>query len=136
MDIAENVVEQLCISLIIPVVRTQTIRVLSHIMCSAQSKKLFLKMENRLPKAIPLIIRSVQDSDVPPDVQLLVDLVSVFVNRFPAQSRREEIVSIFFYYLELTRYSNTACVPYDDERLIIFFRLTLPDNAPERLQSV
>lgn len=97
MEIADSVVEQLCISLIIPVVRPNTIKVLSHILCSAQSKKLFVKMQHRLPNAIKAIIKfSVQDADISPDFQLLVDLISVFVNKFPMyyDDDRDLIVSI------------------------------------------
>lgn len=97
MDIAECVVERLAISLVIPVVRPNSIKVLSHILCSAQSKKLFLKVESRLPNVVNAIIKTVaHDADIPPDFQLLIDLISVFVNRFPLYygGQREELVSI------------------------------------------
>lgn len=96
MEIAESVVERLCLSLIIPVVRPNTIKVLSHILCSAQSNKLFLKIEARLPNVIRAIIKNlVPDADIPSDFQLLVDLISVFVNRFPIYyCQRDDIVSI------------------------------------------
>lgn len=92
MEIADTVVERLCLSLIIPVVRPNTIKVLSHILCSAQSKKLFNKIEIRLPNVIKQCL--VQGANIAPDFQLLVDLVSVFVNRFPIyNSQRDELVS-------------------------------------------
>lgn len=92
MDIAESVVERLCLSLIIPVVRPNSIKVLSHILCSAQSEKLFSKIESRLPNVFTAIIKTnANDLNVSSDFQHLIDLVAAFMNRFP-DHRSNELV--------------------------------------------
>lgn len=97
MEIADSVIERLCLSLIIPVVRPNTVKVLSHILCSAQSKKLFMKIVPRIPKLIQSIqSKPSSDSSIPPDVQLFIDLVSAFVRRYGEYDLEfSEIVSCF-----------------------------------------
>lgn len=85
MEIADSLIERLCLSLIIPVVRPSTVKVLSHILCSAQSKTLFMKIVPRIPKVIQSIqsnLNSSNETNIPPDVQLFFDLLSAFVNRY------------------------------------------------------
>lgn len=100
MEIADSLIERLCLSLIIPVVRPSTVKVLSHILCSAQSKALFMKIVPRIPKVIQSIqtsLNGLNDPIIPPDVQLFLDLVSVFVNRYGVNDPIfRDIVSDFF----------------------------------------
>lgn len=99
MEIADSVIERLCLSLIIPVVRPNSVKVFSHILCSAQSKKLFMKIVPRIPKVFQSIQSSMNgsnDSSIPPDVQLFIDLVSAFVHRYGEYDLDfSEIVSCF-----------------------------------------
>lgn len=81
MEIADEVIVQLCISLIIPVVRPNSMKVLSHILCSAQSRELFQKIVPRIPKVISAIKNTPSES-TDYDLQHFIDLVSVFVNRY------------------------------------------------------
>lgn len=82
MEIADSVIERLFLSLIIPVVRPNSVKVLSHILCSAQSKTLFMKIVPRIPKVFPTMVNWANDSAIPPDVQLFIDLISAFVTKY------------------------------------------------------
>lgn len=95
MEIADSVVERLVLSFIIPVVRPNTVKVLSHILCSAQSKTLFMKIVPRIPKAFHYTVKNIaNDSAIPADVQLFIDLISAFVTKYGIYE--EEIVSLMF----------------------------------------
>lgn len=94
MDIANATVEALLISLIIPVVRPNTIKVLSHILCSAQSRELFMKIMPRIPRIMNAVKGGKPDGSHAADLQHLVDVVSVFVRRFNTfDGTFDEIVS-------------------------------------------
>lgn len=99
MEIADSVIERLCLSLIIPVVRPNSVKVFSHILCSAQSRKLFMKIVPRIPKVFQSIqgnMHSSNDPSIPPDVQLFIDMVSAFVRRYGEYDLEfSEIVSVF-----------------------------------------
>lgn len=82
MEIAESVIDGLFLSLIIPVVRPNTVKVLSHILCSAQSRALFMKIVHRIPRALQSILNIAQDSPIPPDIQLSIDLISIFCTKY------------------------------------------------------
>lgn len=82
MEIADSLIERLCLSLIIPVVRPNSVKVISHILCSAQSRTLFMKIVPRIPKVFQSIQNNLNDSSIPTDVQLFIDLVSACVNRY------------------------------------------------------
>lgn len=97
MEIADSEIERLCLSLIIPVVRPNSIKVFSHILCSAQSRDLFIKIVPRIPKLLQALNHS-NDSQVAPDVQLFIDLVSAFVHRYGVYDLKfVEIVSFSIY---------------------------------------
>lgn len=97
MEIADSEIERLCISLIIPVVRPNSVKVFSHILCSAQSRELFMKIVPRIPKVFQTLS---SESPVPPDAQLIVDLVSAFIHRYGAYDLKfSEIVSPFPWFL-------------------------------------
>lgn len=105
MEIADSLIERLCLSLIIPIVRPNSMKVLSHILCSAQSKQLFMKIVPRIPKVFQTIQTHLSDSSIPPDVQLFIDLLSAFVNRYGVYDPAfKEIVSIFGIILEILLY--------------------------------
>lgn len=94
MEIADSEIERLCLSLIIPVVRPNSVKVFTHILCSAQSRELFMKIVPRIPKVFQ-VLKTSSDSSIPPDVQLFIDLVSAFVNRYGIYDTTfNEIVSI------------------------------------------
>lgn len=95
MEIADSEIERLCISLIIPVVRPNSVKVFSHILCSAQSRELFMKIVPRIPKVFQALS---SESPVPPDAQLIVDLVSAFIHRYGVYDLKfSEIVSAFVF---------------------------------------
>lgn len=101
MEIADSEIERLCLSLIIPVVRPNSIKVFSHILCSAQSRDLFIKIVPRIPKVLQALNHS-NDSQVAPDVQLFIDLVSAFVHRYGVYDLKfAEIVSFSMSALEV-----------------------------------
>lgn len=95
MEIAESVIDGLFLSLIIPVVRPNTVKVLSHILCSAQSRALFLKIVPRIPRALQSILSVAQDSAIPSDIQLSIDLISTFCSKYGIYD--SEIVSYFVF---------------------------------------
>lgn len=86
MEIADAVIEQLFISLIIPVVRPSSIKVFRHILCSAQSKPLFDKIVGRIPKVLQYVENSCKatpnDQTMQNDFQDMIDLVWIFVNKY------------------------------------------------------
>lgn len=82
MEISKSVVDSLFLSLIIPVVRPNTVKVLSHILCSAQSYALFMKIVPRIPRALQRILNFAQDAPIPPDVQLSIDLISTLCTKY------------------------------------------------------
>lgn len=83
MEIADTVLERLCLSLIIPVVRPNSIKVFSYILCSAQSKTVFFKILPRIFKVFQNIQKDYsKDAPIPPDVQLFIDLMVAFVRRY------------------------------------------------------
>lgn len=92
MEIADSVIERLFLSLIIPVVRPNSVKVLAHILCSAQSGTLFMKYSKRIPKVFQTMSNFPHDSSIPPDVQLFIDLISAFVNKYGICDN--EIVSV------------------------------------------
>lgn len=92
MEIAESVIDGLFLSLIIPVVRPNTVKVLSHILCSAQSRALFMKIVPRIQRALQSILNVPQDSPIPPDIQLSIDLISIFCTKYGIHD--SEIVSM------------------------------------------
>lgn len=94
MEIATAVIEPLLISLIIPVVRPNTIKVLSHILCSAQSRELFMKILPRIPRVLNTVKNASTDGSHAADLQHLVDVVSALVSRFNTfDGTFDEIVS-------------------------------------------
>lgn len=102
MEIADTVIEQLCLSLIIPVVRPNSMKVFSHILRSAQSRELFLKIVPRIPKVLSAIKSSSNESTSEHDLQHFIDLMSVFVNRYNiCDGKLDSIVSIFFCFSQI-----------------------------------
>lgn len=100
MEIADSEIEKLCLSLIIPVVRPNSVKVFSHILCSAQSRDLFMKIVPRIPKVFQTIqgnLNMSTDSLIPADVQLFIDLVLACVHRYGQYDVAfSEIVSVYF----------------------------------------
>lgn len=94
MEIANAVIEALFISLIIPVVRPNTIKVFSHILCSAQSRALFMKLMPRMPKILHAVKSQQSDGSHAADLQHFVDVISAFVKRYNTfDGTFDEIVS-------------------------------------------
>lgn len=97
MEIADSVIERLLISLIIPVVRPNSVKVLSHIICSSQSKTLFQKIVPRIPKVLHSMQSNFSSNDpaFPPDIQLVIDLISACVDKYGVYDN--EIVSFGYF---------------------------------------
>lgn len=98
MEISNQLIEQLFISLIIPCIRPNVFPVVVHILKSAQSHELFHKILGRIPKVFHQIENSLgtatNDISVR-DLQLLVDIVSALMVKFPVNNNiYNEIVSI------------------------------------------
>lgn len=93
MEIADSVIERLILSLIIPVVRPNSVKVLSHIICSSQSKTLFQKIVPRIPGVLHNIQHNLNSNDpaLPPDIQLAIDLITACVQKYAVYDN--EIVS-------------------------------------------
>lgn len=110
MEIANTVIEQLCLSLIIPVVRPNSMKVFSHILRSAQSRELFLKIVPRIPKVLSAIKSNGSTSEH--DLQHFIDLMSVLVNRYNiCDGTLDSIVSIYFF-LSFSDRGTMSLYPY------------------------
>lgn len=96
MEVANAVIEPLFISLIIPVVRPNTIKVFSHIICSAQSRALFMKIMPRIPKTLQTVKLGPNDASHASDLQHFVDIISAFIKKFNTfDGIFDEIVGVF-----------------------------------------
>lgn len=96
MEVANAVIEALFISLIIPVVRPNTIKVFSHILCSAQSRSLFMKIMPRIPKILQSVKVGSSDASHAADLQHFVDIISAFIKKFNTfDGTFDEIVGFF-----------------------------------------
>lgn len=97
MEIANAVIEAQFISLIIPVVRPNTIKVFSHILCSAQSRALFMKIMPRIPRILEAVRKGPADGSHAADLQHFVDVISAFVERYNTfDGTFDELVSFAF----------------------------------------
>lgn len=108
MEIADSVIERLFLSLIIPVVRPKCIKVLSHILCSAQSLNLFMKIVPRIPKVFATMTNFPNAPIIPPDVQLFIDLIYAFVKKYDINDLEivSKVKSVFC--LQQWRIENTT----------------------------
>lgn len=119
MEIAELVIDGLFLSLIIPVVRPNTVKVLSHILCSAQSRTLFLKIVHRIPRALQSILNNANDSPIPPDIQLSIDLIYIFCTKYDILDNEIVTIEVFFHFVSSVLSSNLIRI------FSIYFRRTI-----------
>lgn len=106
MDIASQVIEPLCLSLIIPFIRPYVMPVVIYILKSVQNDaSIFQKIVPRLPKLLNQIDNTIRsapangDSSTVENLQLLVDTISALVLHYPAwDDTYKELVRSLFHY--------------------------------------
>lgn len=103
MDIANEVIERLFLSLIIPVIRPIVLPVVIHILTSVQhTPSIFHKLLLRIPNVLNTIETSKSnpinyDTATEENLQKLVDVISALIIHFPVtDTKYKDVVSKMF----------------------------------------